>query len=185
MALPGPVSAEHAPTHAVQKTVDAIIDILKDGQQDRGTKRTGIRKLINERFDFRAMSQRTLATNWKKAAADEKQRFVGLFATLIQNTYIGRVEAYTNEKIEYTSEKLKGNRAVVDTLIITSNVEIPVSYKVYLKDGIWWVYDVIIEEVSLINSYRSTYQDIVKKDGFAGLFVRMEEKLKELESQPS
>jgi len=185
MALPGVAGAEHTPTHAIQGTVDAVIDILKDGQQDRGGKRIAIRKLINQRFDFRAMSQRTLATNWKKAADDEKQRFVELFAMLIQNTYIGRVEAYTNEKIEYASEKLKGKRAVVDTLIITSNVEIPVNYKVYLKDGIWWVYDVIIEEVSLISSYRSTYREIVKKDGFDGLFVKMEEKLKELESQPS
>ena len=82
-------------------------------------------------------------------------------------------------------KKIKGNRAVVDTLIITSSTEIPVNYKLYLKKDEWRVYDVIIEGVSLISSYRSTYQEIVKKDGFPGLFVKMEEKLKELDSQPA
>jgi phospholipid transport system substrate-binding protein len=185
LAFAAQVHAGQSPTQTVQTAVDAILGIVTDETLDKEAKRTKMREIINKRFDFRAMSQRTLATNWKKASEDEQRQFVDLFAQLIQNSYIGKVEAYTSEKVEYPAEKIKGKRAVVDTLIITSSTEIPVNYKVYLKNDEWRVYDVIIEGVSLISSYRSTYQQIVKKDGFPGLFAKMEEKLKELENQPS
>ena len=70
-------------------------------------------------------------------------------------------------------------------VFITSSAEIPVNYSVYQKDGSWLVYDVIIEGVSLISNYRSSYQEIVKKDGFDGLLARMEEKIRELRSKPA
>jgi phospholipid transport system substrate-binding protein len=177
-------SADNA-TESVRMSVDAIIGILKDAGLDKPAKRDKIRVVIAERFDFRAMSQRTLATNWKKASKEEQQHFVGLFAELIQNTYIGRVEAYTNETVKYSAEKITDDRAVVDTLILTSSAEIPVSYKLYLKDGRWLVYDVNIEGVSLISNYRTSYQEIVMKEGFSGLLAKMEEKVKELADQPS
>ena len=172
-------------TESVRTSVDAIIGILKDAGLDKPAKRDKIRLVIAERFDFHAMSQRTLATNWKKASKEEQQQFTKLFAELIQNTYIGRVEAYTNEEVQYPGEKVTRNRAEVDTLIVTSSKEIPVTYKLYLKDGRWLVYDVYIEGVSLISNYRNSYQEIVKRDGFAGLLSQMEEKVKELARQPS
>jgi phospholipid transport system substrate-binding protein len=172
-------------TDSVHMSVDAIIGILKDADLDKPAKREKIRVVISERFDFRAMSQRTLATNWRKASKEEQQRFVELFAELIQNTYIGRVEAYTDEEVKYPGEKITNDRAVVDTLIVTSNAEIPVTYKLYLKDDRWLVYDVNIEGVSLISNYRNSYQEIVKREGFAGLLAKMEEKVKELANQPS
>jgi phospholipid transport system substrate-binding protein len=172
-------------TDSVRTSVESIIGILKDAGLDKPAKRDKIRVVIAERFDFRAMSQRTLATNWRKASKEEQQQFVELFAELIQNTYIGRVEAYTNEEVKYPGEKITDNRAVVDTLIITSSAEIPVTYKLYLKDDRWLVYDVNIEGVSLISNYRNSYLEIVKRDGFAGLLSQMEEKVKELANQPS
>jgi phospholipid transport system substrate-binding protein len=134
LALANQVHAGQSPTQAVQTAVDAILGILMNDALDKDVKRSQMREIINKRFDFRAMSQRTLATNWKKASKDEQQQFVGLFGQLIQNSYIGKVEAYTSEKVEYPAEKIKGKRAVVDTLIITSSTEIPVNYKVYLKN---------------------------------------------------
>jgi phospholipid transport system substrate-binding protein len=98
---------------------------------------------------------------------------------------VSKIESYTNETVEYPGEKQKGRKAVVETLIVTSSAEIPVDYKVYLKDGSWQVYDVIIEGVSLISNYRSSYQEIVRKDGFNGLLAQMEEKIRELKSEPA
>jgi phospholipid transport system substrate-binding protein len=177
--------ADSTPTDDVRSAVEAVIALLKDDQLDRDTRRDRMREVIDKRFDFRAMSQRTLATNWKKATDAEKQRFTELFAELIQNSYVSKIESYTNETVEYPGEKLKGRKAVVDTLIITSSAEIPVNYRVYLKDGSWLVYDVIIEGVSLISNYRSSYQEIVKRDGFDGLLAQMEEKIRELKSAPA
>jgi phospholipid transport system substrate-binding protein len=172
-------------TEAVRMSVEAIIGILKDAQLDKPARRDRIRGVIADRFDFRAMSQRTLATNWKKATREEQQQFVELFAELIQNTYIGRVEAYTNEEVTYPGEKITDDRAVVDTLIVTSSKEIPVTYRLYLKNDRWLVYDVNIEGVSLISNFRTSYQEIVKKEGFTGLLAKMEEKVRELANAPS
>ena len=178
-------SADSTPTDAIRGSVDSILTLLQDKELDQTTRRGKIRKVINARFDFRAMSQRTLATNWKKASDEQQKEFVQLFSKLIENTYIGRVEAYTDEKVDYPGEKVKGKKAVVETLILTASADIPVNYKVYLKKDKWWVYDVIIEGISLISNYRSSYQEIVKKDGFDGLIVKMKAKIKELETQPA
>jgi phospholipid transport system substrate-binding protein len=179
-------SADASPTDSIRGSVDSILTLLQNKELDQATRRKEMRKVINGRFDFRAMSQRTLATNWKKASKEQRQEFVQLFSQLIENTYIGRVEAYTDEKVDYPGEKVKGKKAVVETLILTATADIPINYKVYQKkNGEWWVYDVIIEGISLISNYRSSYQEIVKKEGFDGLIAKMKTKIKELESQPT
>jgi len=179
-------AADASPTDAVRGSVNSILTLLQNKEMDQATRRKEMRKVISERFDFRAMSQRTLATNWKKASKEQQQEFVQLFAQLIENTYIGRIEAYTDEKVDFPGEKVKKKKAVVETLILTATADIPINYKVYQKtNGEWWVYDVIIEGISLISNYRSSYQEIVKKEGFDGLIAKMKSKIKELESQPT
>jgi phospholipid transport system substrate-binding protein len=177
--------AATSPNDEVRKSVDAILAILKDEQLDKDSKRSKMSIVIKERFDFHAMSQRTLATNWKQITNDEKQQFVELFSQLIENSYVGKLESYTNERVDYPGEKVKGRKAVVETLIITSGADIPVDYKLYRKGDQWLVYDVIIEGVSLISNYRSSYQEIMKKEGFDGLLAKMQAKIDELASAPS
>ena len=177
--------AASSPTDDVRTSVDAILVILQNGELEVQQKRAEISKIINERFDFRAMSQRTLATNWKKTSDEEKKQFTALFSQLIESSYVGKIEAYTNEKVEYPGEKVKGKKAVVETLIITSSADIPVNYRMYQKGDQWLVYDVIIEGVSLISNYRSSYQEIMKDEGFDGLLNKMQAKIDELSSATS
>ena len=175
-------SAEGSAIDAVRSSVDGILDILKKDDMDKDAKRSAMEVIIDERFDFRAMSQRTLATNWKKASDAEKQEFTDLFSQLIQSSYVGKLEAYTNETVEYVTEKVKGRKALVETVIKTASADIPLNYKMYSKDGNWLVYDVIIEGVSLISNYRSSYQTIVKNEGFDGLMAKMKAKIEELKA---
>ena len=177
--------AGNSPTDVVRTSVDAVLAILDNEQLNYDDKRTQIRVIVKERFDFRAMSQRTLATNWKKTTDEEKDKFVELFSQLIENSYVGKIESYTNERVDYPGEKVSGRKAVVETLIITSSADIPVDYRLYQKDGQWLVYDVIIEGVSLISNYRSSYQEIMKKEGFDGLLAKMRAKIDELAGTPS
>ncbi len=181
--FPGLAEVASTPTEQVKETVDAVIALLKERSLDRETRRSRIRALIDDSFDFRLMSRRALSTNWKKATADQRQRFVDLFSRLLEWTYIGRIEAYTDEKVRYVGEKHKKDRAQVDTLILSASTEIPVSYRVYRAGDRWRVYDVVIEEVSLIRNYRSSYREIVKHQGIDGLLARMEDKLKELKAK--
>ncbi len=166
----------------VQQTVDEVIATLKNQaleQEDRRNKLTG---LVRARFDFRTMSQWVLATNWRTATEAEKERFVELFSDLLEATYLGRIEAYTDEKVTYVGEQTEGKKAQVDTLVLTAGADIPITYKLVQRGDTWLVYDVVIEEVSLVRNYRSSYNEIVRKEGMNGLFARMEEKIRELRS---
>ena len=169
------------PMDMVHESVDAIIATLKNKSLEEDARRVRITYLIRSRFDFETMSRRILATNWKKASEEQKKRFTELFSMLLENSYIDRIEAYTNEKVKYVKEKVKKNKAIVDTLIVSRSIEIPIRYRLLQKGNGWFVYDVIIEEVSLTRTYRSSYKEIVKKEGFEGLFKRMEGKIKEME----
>ena len=157
------------PSDRVKDSVDKVIRVLKDkslGKEERWSK---IGLVINDSFDFRSMSQSVLATNWKKATPEERQQFVVFFSQYLEDTYRTKIEAYTNQKVDYVGETIRGKRAVVETLIITDNAEIPVNYKLKNNDGNWFAYDVVIEGVSLVNNYRSTFAAIVKNDGMDGL----------------
>lgn len=172
-----------APQDQLKKTIEGILQTLTDQSLDRETKREKITKIIGERFNYEGMSQRTLAVNWKKSSNEQRARFVELFSQLLQESYLGRIEAYTNEKVEFASEKVKDDKAIVDTFIVTSSVDIPISYKLEKKGNQWLVYDVVIEEVSLVRSYNSTYKDIVMKSGMDGLLTDMEAKLTEMRAK--
>ena len=166
------------PTAQLRSTLDKVIDTLKDKSLVGDARRDKIRELINDRFYFRAMSQRTLSRNWKKASSDQQTEFTNLFSKLLEKTYIGRIEAYTDERVEYLREKSKNKkRSVVYTHIVTKTNNIPINYKLALKGGKWLVYDIVIEEVSLISNYRTSYATIIKKNGMDGLLSQMKAKL--------
>jgi phospholipid transport system substrate-binding protein len=174
------VSAMPGATAQVQGTVDKVIALLKNKELDRTERREMLGSLIRKRFDFRTMSRHVLAKNWKKATSDERKRFVSLFSDLLERTYMERLEAYTDEKVEYLNEKVKEYRAIVNTIIVTKSADIPIRYKMALKGDEWFIYDVVIEEVSLIRNYRSSYREIVLKEGIDGLLKRLEDKVSEM-----
>lgn len=185
LTLVPPTIAASTPMDDVRASVESILVILQNTELDKTQKRAEMSKVINKRFDFRAMAQRTLATNWKKTSDEQKKQFTELFSQLIESSYVGKLEAYTNETVEYPGEKVKGKKAVVETLIQTSSNDIPVNYRLYQKGDEWLVYDVIIEGVSLISNYRSSYAEIMKDEGFDGLINRMQAKIDELSSAES
>ncbi len=173
----------NGPKEQLKTSIDQIVVTLKDQSKTSDEKRNTFTKIIGERFDFKVMSQRTLSVNWKKTTPEQRQRFIALFSALLRESYIGRIEAYTDEQVKFTEEKIKKNRAMIKTFIVTSTVEIPINYKLLERDGQWLVYDVIIENVSLIRNYSSTYRNIVKKEGIDGLIVKMEKKLNDIQNQ--
>ena len=157
------------PTARVKDSVGKVISILKDETLNRELRWKSIGNVISQSFDFRSMSQSILATNWRTATPVEREKFVEFFSQYLEETYRTKIEAYTNQKVEYIGETINGKRAVVETLIITDSTEIPVNYKLKNNDGIWFAYDVVIEGISLVSNYRSTFAAIVKNDGMDGL----------------
>ena len=168
------------PLAIVTATVERVIEILKDAESTKAVKKRQVRATINEHFDYNAMANRVLATNWRKASKPQQARFTNLFLQLLADTYWRKISGYTNETVEYLGERKRSEAlATVNTLIKTATVAIPVDYKLYLKDGRWMAYDIVIEQVSLVRNYRSNFQDIVRSDSIDGLISQLEIKVAE------
>ncbi len=173
-------AAPPAPVDQIRQTVDAVIALLKNKGMDRQERREKLSTLVRARFDFEVMSQWALGKNWRSASPQERSRFISLFSDLLEETYVGRIEDYTDEAVVYLGEKRDGERAEVETQVLSGNTDIPIRYKVRLKGEEWFVYDVVIEEVSLVRNFRSSYDEIIRKEGMGGLLKKMEEKILEL-----
>ncbi len=169
-------------TDQVKTTIDNILEILRDsalkGDDAADKRRELLRETINEKFSFAKMSQLSLGKHWKERSDEEKKEFTKLFGQLLEDTYISKIEGYTDEKIVYTKELVKKKKAQVNTKIVTESVEIPLDYRLYkLKDGSWMVYDMVIEGVSLIGNYRTQFDQILKKNSFETLVEELKKKM--------
>lgn len=170
------------PTEKVKETTDKIIAIvsdpaLKDPAKEK-ERRERIRRAVDELCDWEEMSRRSLGRHWSQRSEQEKKEFVHLFGQLLERTYIDKVEGYSGEKVNYVGERIDGDYAEVDVRIVTKkNTEIPVVYKLRKRDLKWWVYDMVVEGVSLVNNYRTQFSDILAKSSFDGLMKKLKEKM--------
>lgn len=181
LSLAAPASAQHdTPMETVQTTVDAILAILRKPDFNFETDNAAVKAEVTKAFDATAMAQSVLSTNWRSASKEQQAEFQDLLLQTIENSYIDRIKAYTNETVNYSGEDIKGNRATVNTLIVTQSGNVPVSYKLRERSDGWFVYDVEVENVSMVSSYRETYRSIVSRSGMDGLLAQMRTKLDEL-----
>jgi phospholipid transport system substrate-binding protein len=165
----------------LKQTIDSILDVLRNpelsGEDQKEERREALGKIVEERFDFKKMSQLSLAKHWKERTESERQEFVALFGRLLKDTYISKMEGYTDEKVIFLKERIKKKKAQIDTKIITPTVEIPINYRMFTKkNNQWRVYDVVIEGVSLIGNYRSQFNQMLEKDSFEELMDKLKNK---------
>ncbi|OQY16286.1 MAG: hypothetical protein B6I36_10450 [Desulfobacteraceae bacterium 4572_35.1] len=170
------------PKEQLQQTVEAVLTILRSGSADEEAKKQKISELVRNRFDYQIMSQGVLGRRWRATDANERSEFVDLFTQLLEETYIGRIRTYKGQEVVYSDAKIRKNRAEVDTVVRDNGVDIPITYKLIFRKQKWVVYDVVIENVSLIRNYRSSYNDILRKKGMASLLEQMTEKIKTLKA---
>lgn len=163
-------------------SINKILEILRDpslkGEAAVETRREALRTVIYERFSFAKMSQLSLARHWNERTDEEKKAFIDLFGKLLEETYISKIEGYTDEKVVFVKEFADSKKAQVNTKIVTDTVEIPIDYRLYLtKDGSWIVYDIVIEGVSLVGNYRSQFDQILQKDPYEKLVEELKKKI--------
>lgn len=171
-------TAFDTPSGVVQHTVERVIGVLQDTSVNNNARRRQVHGIIGQHFDFAAMANRVLATNWRKASKPQRARFTALFRELLSNTYWRKISGYTDERVTYTGERMRSEKlATVNTVINTRTVDIPVDYKLYKRNGKWMAYDVVIEQVSLVRNYRSSFQTIVRDAGIDGLISELELKV--------
>lgn len=176
---PSARSAE-GPMSLLEKSVNQILEILENDALQSEARREQISELVRQRFDFETMSQHVLGPQWRNTSPADKDRFISLFSDLLEASYVGKIEDYNNEQVSFSKEQVDGRKARVDTLVLTGTNEIPIEYRLVNRNDSWLVYDVIIEGVSLVRSYRDNYREIVRKEGMDGLLAKMQDKLAEI-----
>src|SRR5512140_2493359 len=176
------------PTDQVRSAIDRVLEILKKKdlqvREKRAERRTLLREEISKAFDFDEMAKRSLGPAWRQRTPEERKEYVTLFRQVLENSYLGKVEAYQGEKIRYVKESVAEERfATVETLIVTGKgQEIPLNYRLVKETSKWRVYDVVIEEISLVNNYRSQFSAILQRSPFQDLLARLREMIKTSES---
>jgi phospholipid transport system substrate-binding protein len=170
------------PTDQIKQTVGAVIEILNDKELRKperlDERRSKIREAVERSFDFEEMAKRSLALHWKDRTPQEKTDFIALFSDFLEDVYIRKIERYEDEKVRYTDERSDGPYATVRTVVVTATgTEIPVDYKIFKKDRKWEVYDIIIEGVSLVNNYRTQFNQIIRSGSYEELVSRLKKKV--------
>ena len=156
------------PLDTVQSNVNQVLDVLRDpklkGESAKAIKKEKLELIYERMFDEVELSRRTLGGNWSKLNPAQQQEFTQLYRRILEKAYIDKILSYNDEKIVFLKESMLSNdQAEVQTRVITSSKEIPIFYRVILKDGAWKVYDVVVENVSLVQNYRSQFNSILAK----------------------
>lgn len=185
-------AAATSPTKTIETAVTDVINCLKDpsysNPQTHPQVRDKIENEIRKVFDFSEFSLRTVGLNWNSFTTSQQERFNNAFSDLLLATYLDKIDGYHGEKVTYTNELIssKGDRAEVQTFInLSDGRTIPVVYRMMPKNNVWVVYDVIIENISLIKNYRAQFQDILMKNKPEELIQKVETRAKELHNAAS
>jgi phospholipid transport system substrate-binding protein len=172
------------PSETVQNRVgEALASLL---EAPRGTpasaeqRRSVIRQISDSLFDFTEMSRRTLGRHWAARSAVEQGEFVRLFTDLMARAYLGKIDRYAGESVAYVGERVEGDQASVLSHVTTKKgSQVPIEYRMHRAGDRWAAYDVLIEGVSLVSTYRSQFDRIIQTSSFAELLKRMREKEQE------
>jgi phospholipid transport system substrate-binding protein len=169
------------PTDQIKGTVEKALVVLRDPRLKPPAKlkerRDQLRQILFARFDFTEMAKRALGANWRRRSPQEQEEFIRLFTDLLERAYAEIIESYSDEKISYTYERIDGSYADVASKIFTSRgEEYSINYKVHLISNEWKVYDVVAENISLVNNYRSQFNRVISNASYEELVRRLRDK---------
>ncbi|MDR3320111.1 MAG: ABC transporter substrate-binding protein [Desulfovibrio sp.] len=176
------------PRQALTISINRILNCIKHPDYVNPATRAPLRWQIEDEvlhiFDFMEFSSRTVGQRWRSFTPDQQKRFGDAFAELLISTYVNKIEGYNGEQVAYIGEMTSGDRVEVRTFItMKDGKKVPVSYRMLPKDGIWRVYDVLIENISLVKNYRVQFQDILNKTAPDNLIERIRNKAHEVQQQ--
>ncbi len=174
------------PRDVVQTAVAQVVQSIEAAQARPQPARVGrapdgtraeIRRIAGELFDFGEIGRRALGRHWSGRTAEEQAEFVALFTDLLERAYVGKIEAYSGEQIVYTGELVDGEYATVRSRVQTKrSTDVALDYRLHRTDGRWKVYDVLIDGVSFVSTYRSEFNRIIQLNSWDELMDRLRKK---------
>jgi len=166
-----------APTDQIQSAVEKVTTILKDPKLQGDAKKKELREVVYPKFDFNEMARRSLGSHWQRRSPEEQREFVRLFTELVESAYMANLDGYQGEKVVIGGEKQDKEFAEVNTKIISKKgEEFTVNYKLHQAANDWKIYDVVIENISLVNNYRSQFNRVIAQSSFDELFRKMKDR---------
>lgn len=175
------LSRAEGPMAQVRATVDKVLIIVRNpnlkSEAQLEDLRAQLAQVIYPRFDFTEMARRSLGPYWGSRTPEEQREFVIIFAGLLEKLYVNRLESYGSGEVVYAREVEDTNYAQVDTKIVSKmGEEFSIKYKLHLVNADWKVYDIVVEDISLVNNYRSQFNRVIARSSFADLVHIMKEK---------
>ena len=170
------------PTEAIRGAVNQGVEILKsaklDNQRQRAQVIDRLRQIVYPLFDFSEMAMRSLGSNWRRLNPEQRKEFVSTFTALLEKTYAEQIDLYNGQQVVYSGESIDGNYAQVDSRIIDKNGQTySVVYRLHKVDGKWRIYDVVAENISLVNNYRSQFNRVITKSSVEELLKIMKQQV--------
>ncbi len=180
-------AAETGPEAQLKSSIDKLLLVLRDetlkGPEKSQLRRERIAEVVFMQFNMPRMAKLSLGRGWRDLNAAQRDHFVEIYRKLLAKSYVATIDGYAGEKISYIKEIIKGDKAEVRTLVVGSGKEILLNYRLKLDSGRWLIYDVIIENVSLVRNYRSQFIPIMEKSGYDGLVKQIEQKIAATEAR--
>ncbi len=182
LAVEVPACAQAAtPTDELRQYTDRVLHVLQDPALTPQARRVAVRDLAIEVFDVSETAKRALGPHWQQLTPAQRDQFVRLFRDLLEQSYISRIDEYGGERIRYVSERVDGDSASVRAMIVTrQGTEVPVESRLLQKGDRWLIYDVLIENVSLVGNYRSQFDRIIRTASYDELVKRLRAQIQRL-----
>jgi phospholipid transport system substrate-binding protein len=185
LGLAGAAAATSDPMATVKETVKQVLAIVTDPSYKSATseRREKLREIIAPRFDFSDMARSAMGYHWRTLSQVQRDQFVHAFTGLLEASYMGKIEGYKGQQIVYVKETEDASTAQVNTKIVPKGGEaIPVNYQLKNDDGTWKVYDVVIDNISLVGNYRNQFNRIMNEKGYDKLVSAMKQKQESIDS---
>jgi phospholipid transport system substrate-binding protein len=177
------LAADVAPDELVRKTVDEVLAVIKTDKDLQAGNQKKILDLVDAKvlpnFDFSRMTQLAMGRNWREASDAQKEALTREFRTLLVRTYSSSLSQYRNQTIEVKATRLApaDTETVVKTIILQSGGPgVPLDYSMAREPGGWKVYDVVIDGVSLVTTYRGSFSDQIRQGGIDGLIKTLRDR---------
>lgn len=168
------------PTEAIRNAINQGVDILKNAKLDNQKQRAQVidrlRGIVYPLFDFNEMAMRSLGPNWRRLTPEQRKEFVATFTALLEKTYADQIDLYEGQQVVFSGENIDGNYAQVESKIIDKNGQnYSVVYRLHRVDGKWRIYDVVAENISVVNNYRSQFNRVIARSSFEELLRVMKQ----------
>jgi phospholipid transport system substrate-binding protein len=169
------------PLDLVKSATERALQVVKDSQlksPDKKKERVEkLKEIINPIFDYEEMARRTLGAHWRRRTAEEQAEFAKLFRAFLEKIYSDKVDLYNGERVVFGRETIEDDYAQVESKVIdTKGEESPVVYRLKRTDGKWKVYDAVVENISIVNNYRSQFDRVISKSSYDELKKMLKEK---------